>query len=171
MGWVLLALLVFLGVVAGFRGWGNSGAGRRDPAGLRTVASFQAVAFAQREEAKDESPQFWGEPLLREMLERMRPPFEVVRDYSSSYGHEAILGANGRRFTVSVGFVADDEGWLLFVQGERELSPVPDAEESRELLRQLQVALRAIEGVTEIRWTDRASFDRVAPVWESAPFD
>jgi hypothetical protein len=168
--WVLLACGLLAGIVVLVSFRRERGAGPTDPVGLRTVASFRAAALARREAAEDENPQTWGVALLREVIARIGPPFEVVTEYSPSYGYAGVLRANGKKFTLSVGFVDDAEGWLLFVNGGRERSPVPDLDESRELLRRLLRALPDIDRLSDVRWTDRTSFERNSPTWESTPF-
>ncbi len=129
----------------------------------------RAEAEAEAEAAEDENPQSWGEALLREVLAHVKAPFEVMTLHVPSYGHAAKVEARSHAFTVSVGFVDESEGWLLFVDGSRTLASVPDVDETRDLLRQLHAGLAGIEGLSRVRWADRASFDRNDPAWQSSP--
>lgn len=154
MVWMLVAVIALLVMVGVLRALSEAGVKHPDPPGMRTIANFQAPEFEKREAAKDENPQSWGEPLLKEVLASVGQPFKVSTEYSRSYGHAAIVEAKDKKFTVMVGFVNENEGWLLFVNGKQELSPLPEAEESRALLRQVHAALAKMNGISDVRWSD-----------------
>ncbi|MDP3234549.1 MAG: hypothetical protein Q8S33_30080 [Myxococcales bacterium] len=169
-----LALLAIVGlfVAAGvLRALSGAGIDRPDPSGLRSVARFQATEFARVDAAQDENPSSWGEDLLKTVLARLGPPFKVSMHYAPGYGHAAVVEGSDQRFTLSLGFVSDSEGWLLSANGRLEHSPVPDSEMSRELLRQVHAALTTLAGVAEVHWSDRESFRKNSPMWAAAPLD
>ncbi len=132
---------------------------RRDEPGIRSVFRLVAPAFEEREAEADEDPSTWGASLLTAAFGQESRFVEVT-----SYGRAVDVVVAGIALEVSIGF--RDPDWLGFVNTHRGL---PNEGAVREALARLDQRLRAIEGVTDVGWSDLSSFNSTDEVWHARP--